>query len=115
MEGEITTEAHTDGRRITLDPIMPRYPLGLPVRRVESTLPCGFRVGWLAGESTDPDSELDSFDLTCGAGVGNGWLALTVQLTDGSTRYEVVDMREVAQAWIDAVLAAGPSPKVGES
>ena len=99
-------------RTITLDPLMEREPLPLPVRRVESTLPAGLRIGWFDGETADPDFPVESFSMTSGAGVGSSWLCLELKMKDGTTISEVVDMAAVALAWIDAAVAAGPTPEV---
>lgn len=103
--------ASINGRRVTLDSVMPREPLPLPVRRVETTLPAGLRSNWIDGEEDDPNGPVGHFSLTAGAGVGSPWLILSITLRDGSTISEVVDMRTVVSTWIAAALAAGPTPE----
>jgi hypothetical protein len=112
MEGEIRTRGAVDGRPITTDPIMKRKPLPLPVRRLENSLSCGLRVGWISGVDDNPAGRVRDFTVTTGAGVGSPWLILTITLRDGSTITEAVDMNDVVPKWVRAALAAGPSPDV---
>lgn len=104
-------EVAINGRRITLDPIMDREPLTLPVRRVENSLPAGLRMGWMSGGEEDDPYEVD---LACGAGFGSPWLILSIRHKDLGPIDEVVDMREVVNAWVKAAIEAGASPKVGQ-
>lgn len=97
-------EASINGRRLTLDPITFVAPISLPRRRVESSLPCGLRVSWMAGDFRFEGSSY-TFDLTCGAGVGSPWLILSVRSTDGESVEEIVDMGEVTKTWLEAIVA----------
>lgn len=110
--GEVRTGGWVNGRQITTDDLLNREPLPLPVRRVENSMPCGLRMGWLDAEDTDPDSPVDSVTLTAGAGCGSPWMVLTIKMTDGSRIEEAVDMRDVVASWVAAAVAAGPTPEV---
>jgi len=112
---ELHVRAAVNGRRITLDPIMEREPLPLPVRRVENSIPCGFRMGWLDAEDDDPKSPVQEITLTAGAGCGSPWLVLTITMRDGSRIAEVVNMADVVPDWVAAALAAGPSPEAHDA
>lgn len=58
------------------------------------------RMAWLTGEGAGGVE----FQLSCGAGLGSPWLELTVDR--GEQRYSGrVDIREVVQQWVDAVVA----------
>ena len=113
MEGEIKVQAATNGRRITLDPIMERDPLTVEVRRVENSLPAGLRQPWISGTGDDHGGGSVHFDLSCGAGVGSPYMILAVQPKGGERIEEVIDMRDVLNDWVKAAIAAGPDPKVG--
>lgn len=106
--GEITTTAAVDGRRITLDPVLPLLPLDARPRRVENSLPAGFRIGWLRGD----DGEL-AFEVTAGAGVGSKYLVLTVkeQATGNIYAEEVIDIAELTGRWLSNILNQGETPK----
>jgi hypothetical protein len=91
----------------TLEPLMEREPVALPVMRVVSALPCGIAFEYLKGNG-DEASPVDSFDLEIS--LGTGWLMLTVAMKDGTSFVEVVDMKTVIQPWVDAAIAAGPTP-----
>lgn len=69
------TDASVNGRRITLDPIEPmgEFEVPLKARQVESSLPAGFRIGWVDGTVTQGAHPGEAFDLTVGAGVGSPW------------------------------------------
>jgi len=110
MSPEQEVEASTGGRRITLNPLYERSPLVVAVRAVESTLPCGFRVGWMDGTGSE-DSPVESFDLDCGAGVGSSWLSLDITMKDGTRIAEIINMREVLPAWVEAAVAAYDAQK----
>lgn len=62
----------------------------------------GFRVPWM---TTEPEDTNWSAELTCGAGVGTGWLILNISYADGEQTYEVVDMTEFVADWIHAARA----------
>lgn len=70
----VTAEASSGGRRITLDPISPLIPITVEVREVESTIPCGFQLGWFEGTT---DEGVD-FEMLSGAGLGSPWLTFKV-------------------------------------
>ena len=71
VAGEIGVAASVGGRAITLDPIR-TFDLTVPMREVESTLPCGLRMEWASGEHKG-----EEFQLTSGAGVGSRWLTFS--------------------------------------
>ena len=93
VEGEIGVGAAVGGRRITLDPIE-TIPVTAVVRRVESTIPCGFQVHWFEGES-----EGVKYDLAAGAGMGSRWLTMHV----GGRSY-CVDMSEWFEKFLREVI-----------
>lgn len=99
-------------RKITLDAVMPEYALGVLARRVESTLPAGLRQVFLEAEPMNEDDAMESATITAGAGLGSPYLTCEVKMRDGSRREEIIDMRKVAQAWIAAIIEAGPTPEV---
>lgn len=111
IDGEIRTSATINGRRITLDPVMEREPLAMPVRRVENSMPAGFRVDWLNGKSDDGVK----IALTVGAGVGSPWMILRVDHPELGVIEEIVNVSDLTEVWVEAAIAAGATPKVGES
>lgn len=106
-------KAYSNGRPLTLDPVLEREPLTVQPVRVESSLAAGFRVGWLDGEFDDHGGGAGKFDLTAGPGVGSPYLVLTVEHETLGTIEEVVDIRTVVEAWVKAAIAAGATPEVG--
>lgn len=84
------------GRSITLAPLQ-THEITLTVREVESSLPCGFRVGWLSGEA-EPG---DKFELLAGAGVGSPWM-----IFERHGREFVIDARHI----VDALFAIAEDP-----
>jgi hypothetical protein len=94
-----------NGRNITLDPAMHRDPIPLPVRRVASTLPCGFRTVWVDGKG-EPGTPIDEVALT----MGGRYLILSIELRDGSRIEEIVDMVDFTDQWMKNAIAAGPTP-----
>lgn len=58
-------------------------------------------MGWLTGD--DPESDIH-FSLSCGAGMGNPRLLLSVTV-DGTTFRESVDIRDVTREWVGQILA----------
>jgi len=90
----MTTQEESSGRENTLDPIE-TIGTGLQVQRVDSTISCGFRVGWFSGETDDGHE----YELTVGAGVGSQWLTMKV---DGK-RYRA-DMAEWFEAFVREVI-----------
>ena len=95
-EGEIRVQAAANGRKLTLDPIR-IIDLQVPMREVESTIPCGFRMGWLDG-----DDEGTPFSLTAGAGCGSPWLAFSY-----GDRDFCFDMTEFVTQLIDKIKEGG--------
>jgi hypothetical protein len=104
-------KAWVGGRRLTLDPVMEVVPMEIHPRRIESSIPCGFQAEWIDGEDNDPDSEVQDFNLSAGAGWGSAYMVLTVRMKDGPDRIEVVDVREFLPQWITRVIEAGPTPE----
>ena len=105
-DGEIRVRAASNGRPLTLEPIMPRGLLPIQPVRVESSIAAGFRSTWLSGENEEHE-----ITLTSGAGWGSKWMMLTIkERATGRTIEEVVDAEQMLLAWVDAALAAGPSP-----
>lgn len=93
-------------RAITMDPLLDREPLLVQPVRVESIIPAGFRQVWLTGENDAVEIELAST-----AGLGGKWMTLLVKdKVTGARMEEAIDMSVVLQDWVDAALAAGPSP-----
>jgi hypothetical protein len=110
-DGEIRTSASLDGRALTLDPVMPVIPIHVEPRRVESSMPAGFRVGWMHGGALTGEHADSTFSLTAGAGVGTPWLVLTIKNADGTYfGEEVIDMTDVVTAWIEKMITQGPTP-----
>jgi hypothetical protein len=102
----VEINASTGGRQITLDPIMETpTEVKLPRRRVESLIPAGFRQLWSDGTYGDLE-----FEVSSGAGLGSPWLTLLVKRDGATIAQEVVNLRELVPAWLDAVVADGPTP-----
>lgn len=102
-EGGIGVAASIEGRAITLDPIR-SYLAEIPFREVESTIPCGFQVGWIEG-----GDESTAIDVACGAGMGSEWLTMRVE-REGEARYFCVragDIVAALMAQIDGEEAEG--------
>lgn len=70
-DGEITVQANSNGRKITLDPIREKV-LQAAWREVESPIPCGFQSEWVSG-----DRDGEDFDLRVGAGCGSPWMTFS--------------------------------------
>lgn len=98
--------ASTNGRPMTLDPVMERESILLPVVRVESSMAAGWRMDWLSA-STPEGVEIT---LTAGAGVGSPYLVLMITHPELGDIEEVVDMRVVVQDWVTAAISAGRTP-----
>lgn len=97
---DVAVQAAVNGRRLTLDPIMPPVPLDARPRRVESSMAAGFRVGWLSGGDS-----IYEFEVLAGAGVGSKYLILTVKIRDGETiAEEIIDIEDLTRRWIGNVL-----------
>ena len=101
-DGEISCEAESNGRRITLEPLQ-ILTLAIPMREVESTLPCGFRQSWVSG-----DSGKKKFSLTSGAGCGSRWMTF-----DYAGRQFCVDIEDVVKQAIE-VIDATPAKATGK-
>lgn len=109
--GMINVTAAVNGRKVTLDSVIDRAPLQLPVRRVESSLAAGFRTDWLSGTASDSPDNVVEFRLTSGAGVGSPYMTLVIDHPTLGTIEEVVDMRDALQVWMKSAIAAGATPK----
>lgn len=92
-KGEIAVQASVNGRRITLDPLREKV-LSIAAREVESTIPCGMCINWVAGEREGTD-----FDLSVGAGCGEPWLGFNY--AGRSYCINVVDILEALFAFAD--------------
>lgn len=99
--GEMAVQASVNGRRMTLDPVRSAH-LSIAAREVESTLPCGFRQGWVEGDVAATGKH---FSLEAGAGVGSRWLTFTY---DG--RDFCMDVGDIVTALIGFADAADPAP-----
>jgi hypothetical protein len=105
-DSPILVTAAVNGRRLTLDPIVPLVPLDAQPRRVESSMPAGFRVMWLDGGDA-----IYQFSLTAGAGVGSKYLVLTLRIRDGDIiAEEVIDVEDLTRRWISKILDQ-PTPE----
>jgi len=98
MDGEIGVRAavgdqKTGTRQITLDPLA-EFVAKLPFREVESTLPAGFRVGWMEG-TVDDEKKIE---LLVGAGVGSRWGIIEY---DGKSY--VFDAQDLLKAVVEAI------------
>lgn len=87
---ELRAASSSNGRRITLDPLREKV-LQVPWREVESTIPCGFRVGWIEGEVDGKE-----FDLCAGAGCGSPWVTF-----DYNGRAFCVDISNFVKALVE--------------
>lgn len=92
--GEISVTASHDGKPVTLDPLR-TFEIPVELREVESTIPCGFRMGWLDG-----DDKGTPFSLAAGAGCGSKWLTFSY-----GDRDFCVDMSDVVGSFIDTIKA----------
>jgi hypothetical protein len=54
---------------------------------------------WISGDGAGT-----SFDLTCGAGLGNTVLRLRVEFKNGDVVVEEIDMSEAVQRWVGAIV-----------
>jgi hypothetical protein len=90
-----------------MDPVLDTpTAVELPRVRVESPIPAGFQMEWASGDNGDIE-----FEVTSGAGLGSSYMVLTVRHKEDRKviGYEVVDMRRLVPAWIQAFLADGPT------
>lgn len=95
---EIRVEAAVGGRRLTLDPIREKT-IEVSVREVETTIPCGFQVNHVEGQT---DEGLD-FEFNSGAGMGSRWMTFKYR-----GHYVAIDVESLIRplvAWIDGVEA----------
>ena len=90
--GEMGVAASSNGRRLTLDPIKV-YNLTVPLNEVESSIPCGFRQGWVSGSHGK-----EKFDLASGAGCGNRWLTFSYKGKDYT-----IDATKLVELMIEAI------------
>jgi hypothetical protein len=66
----------------------------------------GLRQHWSDGSYGDLE-----FEVSSGAGLGSPWLTLLVKRDGKTIAQEVVDLRDLVPAWLDAILADGPTPE----
>lgn len=66
------------------------------------TIFAGFRVNWIDGE--DPETGA-TFSLCAGAGMGSKYLTLDVEVPGKPNVYEYVDITELLQERVAAILA----------
>lgn len=70
-------------------------------QEVQDGCPLVFRQGWVSG-----DDGTVSFDLACGAGLGNSMLVLQVERKeDGLVVWEHFDITDLARQWVGQVRA----------
>jgi hypothetical protein len=62
---------------------------------------CGFQAEWVSGEGDDGTT----FEINAGAGVGSKYATLRVDVPGHETIYEYVDITEVLQARVAAIVA----------
>lgn len=66
------------------------------------TIFAGFQVNWVDGD--DPESGAE-FSLSAGAGVGSKYMTLRVEIPGRETVYEYVDITELLQQRVAAIIA----------
>lgn len=104
--GEIGVRASVDGRSLDRESVTTGFFDDL-VRwwRCESPIFTGFQAAWIDGEDNSTGMK---FSLTAGAQTGSKYMVLTVELPDGSTIYEYVDMAEVLEQRITQIVQGVP-------
>lgn len=103
MDGQIGIKAESEGRSLGRDDItVSTTEVPVPFHRTDGTptLFAGFRVGWMDG--TDGGIE---YDMAAGAGCGSKYLTLQVTVPGHPTVYEYVDMADLFEARVIAILA----------
>jgi hypothetical protein len=106
-QGETTT-ASSGGRSLGRDDITASHTdVTVPFHRTDGTPPlfAGFRQNWFDGATADGVE----YDLSAGAGFGSKYLTLQVRVGD-VTVHEYVDMAEVFEARIMAIIAELKAP-----
>jgi hypothetical protein len=77
-----------------------KVPAPLEFERVENSIFAGLRQEWVAGE----DGLGVSFALTAGAGLGNPYMTLRVELPNGKVIYEVADVRSMVTTMVSRII-----------
>lgn len=62
----------------------------------------GFQINWMDGKDPETGAEID---LGAGAGMGSKYMTLSVKVPGRPTVYEYVDMEEVLQVRVSAIIA----------
>lgn len=103
IENEIGITAREGGRALTLESTRTgTTDVPVPFHRVGTPpLFAGFRLGWVDGD--DPATGA-TFNMSAGAGTGSRYLTIQVELPDGRVVHEVVDMVEVFEKRVTAIL-----------
>lgn len=106
--GAVAMTASVGGRRLTLDPVLPRAVLEVQPVRPESTIPCGFRTAYATGE-------LGGRYFEVSIGVGNPYIILRIdsgptdELGEQPAIDEFIDLSSVITEWVKtAVEGLGP-------
>lgn len=103
MSGEIKVRAAVNGRPANReDTITSTTDVPLPVHRCDGApLFAGLRQHWLDG--ADPETGA-TFAVAAGAGLGSKYITLTVEHPDHPTVYEVVDITDLVNLRVGAIL-----------
>lgn len=72
----------------------------VPVAAVSDGLHIGLRQHWVTAEADGIEANLAS-----GAGLGSGYLSLSIEREGKPTIYESIDVRDFLPNWIDAAVA----------
>lgn len=75
------------------------------------TIFAGLRVNWIDGD--DPGTGT-SFSLCAGAGMGSKYLTLSVEVPGRPTVYEYVDITELLEQRLDAIVAEAKQAEEGK-
>lgn len=70
------------------------------------TIFAGFQMDWIGGD--DPDTGVE-FNLSAGAGVGSKYMCLRVDVPGRDTVYEYVDVTELLQQRVEAIVEEATS------
>ena len=103
-EGTPVKHVSSGGRSLAREHITVGHT-DVPLRFYRTDAPtifAGFTVNWIEGHSPDGTVE---FDLNCGAGLGSKYMTLRVKIADHDPIYEYVDITEVLQSRIEAIVA----------
>lgn len=98
--------ATSNGRPLDLEPVLVRRPLDVQPVRPETTLPCGFRQGWVQGEGPEGLTFSVSTSL-------HGPMVILSILKDGETIDEFIDLTDAIGRWVSDAVVAGPTPEHG--